>query len=133
MEGTAGARGPLTRLMPVKPTGVKVTRVLHDGDTVDLGDFAVGVFAVAGHTQGSAAYLVNNILFLGDAADIYADGTIKGSAWIFTDDQAQDRASLVRLDRHLKREGAKVKAIEFAHEGFVVNGLQPLDEFARRQ
>jgi len=132
VEGTAGAGGPLTRLMPVRPTGVKVTRALHDGDTVTLGQVAVHVFAVPGHTQGSAAYLVNGVLFLGDAADMYNDGAMKGSAWIFTDNQAQDRASLVRLDRRLVQEGADVKAIGFAHEGVVAKGLAPLDEFARR-
>jgi glyoxylase-like metal-dependent hydrolase (beta-lactamase superfamily II) len=111
---------------------VKVTRALHDGDTVTLGQLAVRVFAVPGHTQGSAAYLVNGVLFIGDAADMYNDGAMKGSAWIFTDNQAQDRASLVRLDRRLVQEGADVKAIEFAHEGVVAKGLAPLDEFARR-
>jgi glyoxylase-like metal-dependent hydrolase (beta-lactamase superfamily II) len=132
VEGIAGANGPLTRLMPVKPTGVKVARALHDGDTVRLGDFSIRVFAVPGHTQGSAAYLVNNVLFIGDAADMYADGTMKGSAWIFTDNQAQDRASLVQLDQRLKQESAKVQAIEFAHEGLAAKGLAPLDDFARR-
>jgi glyoxylase-like metal-dependent hydrolase (beta-lactamase superfamily II) len=132
VEGTVGAHGPLTRLMPVKPTGVKVARALHDGDTIMLGDFPVHVYAVPGHTQGSAAYLVDGVLFLGDAADMYSDGTMKGSAWIFTDDQAQDRASLVALDQRLMRDGANVKAIEFAHEGIVANGLAPLNAFAGR-
>lgn len=132
VEGTAGSRGPLTRLMPVKPTGVKVARVLHDGDTVNLGDTPVHVYAVPGHTQGSAAYLVNGVLFIGDAADMYSDGTMKGSAWIFTDNQAQDRASLVSLDKRLAQEHADVKAIDFAHEGMVVKGLAPLDDFAHR-
>jgi glyoxylase-like metal-dependent hydrolase (beta-lactamase superfamily II) len=130
VEGTGGSGGPLTRLMPVKPTGVKVSRALHDGDTITLGQTSVRVFAVPGHTQGSAAYLVNSVLFIGDAADMYSNGTMKGSAWIFTDNQAQDRASLVRLDQRLKQEGAEVKAIEFAHEGVVANGLTPLDDFA---
>jgi glyoxylase-like metal-dependent hydrolase (beta-lactamase superfamily II) len=132
VEGTAGANGPLTRLMPVRPTGVKVARTLHDGDTVGLGDFSVRVFAVPGHTQGSAAYLVNNVLFIGDAADMYSDGTMKGAAWIFTDNQAQDRASLVQLDQRLKRESAEVQAIEFAHEGLAAKGMAPLDDFAQR-
>jgi glyoxylase-like metal-dependent hydrolase (beta-lactamase superfamily II) len=132
VEGTAGAHGPLTHLMPVRPTGVKVAGALHDGDTVHLGDFPVRVFAVPGHTQGSAAYLVNNVLFIGDAADMNRDGTMKASAWIFTDNQAQDRASLVRLDQRLNEERAVVKTIEFAHEGAAANGLAPLDDFARR-
>jgi hypothetical protein len=57
---------------------------------------------------------------------------MKVAAWIFTDNQAQDRASLVQLDQRLNREGAAVQAIEFAHEGLAAKGLAPLDDFARR-
>ena len=46
VEGTAGSSGPLTRLMPVKPTGLKVARVLHDGETLNLGDVPVRVLCV---------------------------------------------------------------------------------------
>ena len=132
VEGKARAGAPFTRLMPVKPTGVKVTRTLFDGDTVMLGQVAVRVYAVPGHTQGSAAYLVDGVLFVGDAADMYTSGEMEISAWIFTDDQAQDRVSLLRLDRRLSEEGAQVKALEFAHEGVVAKGLAPLDDFVRR-
>jgi glyoxylase-like metal-dependent hydrolase (beta-lactamase superfamily II) len=129
VEGTAKPGGPLTRLMPLQATGVKVSRALQDGDTITLGDVTIRAYAVPGHTQGSAAYLVNGVLFIGDAADMKADGTIQGSAWIFTDDQAQDRASLVNLDKRLKQENADVKAVEFAHEGLAMNGMAALDAF----
>jgi hydroxyacylglutathione hydrolase len=132
VEGNARAGGPFALLTPVKPTGVKVTRRLSDGETVMLGQVAVRVYAVPGHTQGSAAYLVNGVLFLGDAADMHTDGEMEISAWIFTDDQAQDRVSLLRLDRRLAEEGTDVKAIDFAHEGLVAKGLAPLDDFRRR-
>jgi glyoxylase-like metal-dependent hydrolase (beta-lactamase superfamily II) len=132
VEGMARAGAPFTLLMSVKPTGVKVTRTLFDGDTVMLGKVAVRVYAVPGHTQGSAAYLVDDVLFLGDAADMHSNGEMDISAWIFTDDQAQDRVSLLRLGRRLSEEGTNVKAIEFAHEGLVAKGLAPLDDFVRR-
>ena len=109
---------------------MKVAGRLEDGDTIKLGDVDVRVFAMPGHTQGSAAYLLNSVLFIGDAADMHSDGTIVGSAWIFTDDQAQDRACLVRLDRRLTQEGTDVRAVEFAHEGVAVNGLAAIHSFA---
>src|SRR5258706_1698143 len=115
VEGREGAHGPLTRLFPVSPTGLKVTRPLHDGETVTLEQTAVRVFAVPGHTAGSAAYLVNGALFLGDAADTNTAGEISGSPWIFSDSQAQDRASLVRLADRLAAEHAHVKAVVFSH------------------
>ena len=74
---------------------------LKDGDTLMLGPHTVHVYAVPGHTQGSAAYLVDDVLFMGDAADTKSDGTVIGSPWIFSDSQPQDRASLVALDARL--------------------------------
>lgn len=130
VEGRAGAKGPLTRLAPVSPTGIKVTKTVSDGDTFMLGTHVVRVFAVPGHTQGSAAYLVDDVLFMGDAADIKSDGTIIGSPWVFSDSQSQDRASLVALADRLKRENAPVKVIVFAHSGALANGLAPLNAYA---
>jgi glyoxylase-like metal-dependent hydrolase (beta-lactamase superfamily II) len=132
VEGRAGAHGPLTRLMPVNPTGVKVTRALQDGETVMLDQVTVHLFAVPGHTAGSAAYLVNGVLFLGDAADATNNATIKPATWIFSDSQAQDRASLVHLDQRLMQDGSDVKAIAFAHSGVLVRGLAPLTAFAQQ-
>ena len=132
VEGRASAHGPLTRIMPVRPTGVKVTRPLQDGETVMLDQVPVRVFAVPGHTAGSAAYLVNGVLFLGDAADATSDGRIRPAPWVFSDSQAQDRASLVHLDQRLIQEGSDVRAIAFAHSGVLVKGLAPLSAFARQ-
>lgn len=132
VEGRAGAHGPLTRFMSVSPTGVKVSRTLQDGETVMLDQVPVRVFAVPGHTAGSAAYLVNGVLFLGDAADATSAGMIKPAAWIFSDSQVQDRASLVHLDQRLIQDGSDVKAIAFAHSGVLVKGLAPLTAFAQQ-
>lgn len=131
-EGRAGARGPLTRFFPANPTGVKVTLPLQDGDTAMLGETPVRVFAVPGHTGGSAAYLVNGVLFLGDSADATTEGELRGAVWAFSDDAAQNRASLVRLHQRLVEEGAAVQAIAFAHSGVLVQGLAPIAAFARR-
>jgi glyoxylase-like metal-dependent hydrolase (beta-lactamase superfamily II) len=130
VEGRAGAKGPLTRLFPVSPTGITVSKTVADGDTLMLGPHRVRVFAVPGHTQGSAAYLVDDVLFVGDAADTKSDGTVIGAPWVFSDSQPQDRASLVALDERLSRENVPVKAIAFAHSGLLVNGRAPLDAFA---
>ena len=130
VEGRAGAKGPLTRLFPVSPTGITVTKTVADGDTLMLGPHRVRVFAVPGHTQGSAAYLVDDVLFMGDAADTTSDGTIIGSPWVFSDSQPQDRASLVALDERLTRENVPVKVIAFSHSGVLANGRAPLDAYA---
>jgi len=132
VEGRASARGPLTRLFPARSTGIQVDRGLRDGETVLLGEIPVQVYAVPGHTGGSAAYLVNRVLFLGDSADATSEGQLRGAPWAFSDDAAQNRASLVRLHQQLTEEGAEVQAIAFAHSGVLVRGLAPLAAFAER-
>jgi glyoxylase-like metal-dependent hydrolase (beta-lactamase superfamily II) len=105
---------------------------LQDGETILLGQTPVRVFAVPGHTGGSAAYLVNGVLFLGDSADATSEGQLRGAPWAFSDDAAQNRASLVRLHQQLTEEGAEVQAIAFAHSGVLVRGLAPLAAFAQQ-
>ena len=130
VEGRAGSRGPVTRFFPVNRTGVTVTRALRDGETFKVGDTSVRVFATPGHTAGSAAYLINGVLFVGDSADVSRDGEIRGAPWIFSDSQEQNRASLRRLADRLAQERIDVRAIVPAHSG-VVEGLAPLTAFAR--
>jgi len=130
-EGREAGKGPMNRIMPASPNGTKITRGLHDGETVTLGTTEIHVYAVPGHTAGSAAYLVDNVLFLGDAADAGSDGKITGSAWIFSDSTAQDRQSLINLEQRLKQDHAEVKVISFAHSGALAEGLAPLSRFVK--
>jgi len=132
VEGREGTHGPLTRLMGAGPTGPSVARPLHDGETFTIGTATVRVFATPGHTAGSAAYLVNDVLFVGDSADVTSDGAIQGAPWIFSDSQAQNRASLVRLARRLEADKSAVAVIVPAHSG-PVDGLAPLVAFAQAQ
>ena len=125
VEGRAPTGGPLLRMFPVRPTGVKVHRVLHDGEVVVLGTTRVQVFAVPGHTPGSAAYMANGVLILGDSADAAADGHVRSAPWMFSTDQAQNRASLTRLAERLATQG-DVEAIVFAHSGVLNQGIGPL-------
>ncbi len=129
VEGREGTHGPVTRLFPVSPTGVTVARPLHDGETVTIGNTTVRVFAVPGHTAGSAAYLVAGVLFVGDSANVTSDGEIEGAPWIFSDSQDENVASLRRLAERLSSEQVDVAAIVPAHSG-AVDGLAPLTAFA---
>ena len=130
VEGRAGARGPVTRLFPVRSTGITVTRHLNDGDVVTIGDVPVRVYAVPGHTAGSAAYVADGVLFLGDSADGGSDGALKGAPWIFSDSQPDNRASLARLEQRLVSDGVKVTAMVPSHSG-AADGLGALTAFAQ--
>ena len=113
-------------------TGVTVTRVLHDGDVVTLGGVPMRVYAVPGHTAGSAAYYVDGALLVGDSADVTSDGSLQGAPWLFSDSQPENRASLVRLEQRLVADGLSVSAIVPAHSG-TADGLAPLTNFARAE
>jgi glyoxylase-like metal-dependent hydrolase (beta-lactamase superfamily II) len=132
IEGRESGGGPLNRLMGASPSGIKVTRQLQDGETATVGDKTFRVYAVPGHTPGSAAYLVERVLFMGDAADASSDGRVMRSAWVFSKSQAEDQASLIGLSRRLAQENADVTAIVFAHSGTLNKGLAPLAEFATK-
>jgi hydroxyacylglutathione hydrolase len=128
-EGMEKARGPINRLLPIMDRQVRVTRALKDGETVPVGNLSVRVFSIPGHTRGSAAYLVNGVLFLGDSADATKDGQLVGAKWPVTDDTAQNRASLRELAGRLKPE--EVKQLVFSHTG-VLAGFAPLQAFATK-
>jgi glyoxylase-like metal-dependent hydrolase (beta-lactamase superfamily II) len=113
------------------PTGIKITSPLHDGQTVTIGNTPIRVFAIPGHSQGHAAYLVNGVLFLGDAAYAGRDGALKNAVWIFSDSQDQNRSSLIMLYDRLVQESIEVTAIACAHSAVLTNGITALAAFAR--
>lgn len=117
--GEERAKGPLpSKLDLPKEKAAKVTKVLADGQTVDVGSLQVKAYALPGHTAGSAAYLSKGVLYLGDSAAGRSNGKgIKPAPWIFSDDTAQNGAELKKLHARLKGENAEVKTLAFAHAG----------------
>ena len=124
--GTDSGKGTLTsgRKNPPEKT-CKVTHPLTDGESVTVGTLTVRAFATPGHTGGSASYLANEVLYLGDNAGAADDGTLKPAVSMFSDDPAENRRSLVALGQKLKSEGASVKLLAPAHTG-QLDGLAPL-------
>ncbi|MDP2313690.1 MAG: MBL fold metallo-hydrolase [Pseudomonadota bacterium] len=118
VEGRAVARGPVPRRRsPATDLGVKVTDVLRDGDTVRLGALVVQAFQVEGHTAGSAAFLADGALYVGDSLFVEDDGGVRGAAFIFSDDMDESRASMRGLATRLVSSGAPVTTIAPAHSG----------------
>jgi glyoxylase-like metal-dependent hydrolase (beta-lactamase superfamily II) len=126
------ARG-IFKIAGTHPTGMTVGRALHDGETVTVGDTAVRVFAVPGHTKGSAAFLARGILFMGDSAEATKEGHLAPGKRLFTESPELNRASLRQLAVRLQPMSAEIKAIAPAHSGVLTKGLAPLTEFAATQ
>jgi glyoxylase-like metal-dependent hydrolase (beta-lactamase superfamily II) len=132
-EGREASKSPVGKMAGAKPTGVTISRALVDGEVLPLGKLKVTVFAIPGHTAGSAAYLVNGVLFLGDSAGSSKDGHVLAAPWQFSDDPAENEASLVALADRLRPSAAQqvsVTALVPAHSG-VLKGLDPLLAFHR--
>jgi glyoxylase-like metal-dependent hydrolase (beta-lactamase superfamily II) len=130
-EGRA-ARGIFKWFGSPKPNGIRVSRALHDGESVTLGNLAVRVFAVPGHTRGSAAFLARSVLFMGDSAEATKEATLAPGKRLFTDNPGENRASLRQLATRLQSSAAEVKEIACAHSGVLMKGLAPLTEFAAK-
>ena len=64
----------------IRRTGSRTVQGLADGDVVKASGTEVEVFALPGHTPGSAAYLVYGVLFLGDSAAAAYDGVGPGKS-----------------------------------------------------
>ncbi len=122
LEGRTAGRSPITRLVRASPSGVHVAHPLADGETITTGNAEVRVYAVPGHTAGSAAYLVDGVLFVGDSASVTSDGHVIGAPWVFSDDQAQNLVSMRTLGARLASEGQTVTALVASHTGVLDEG-----------
>ena len=91
-----------------------------DGDAITVGDLEVSVYAIPGHTPGSAAYLVDGVLFVGDVGDsagVTDDHRLVGAPWIFSDDTALNLVSLHTLGNRLSMVAPEPTVLVPAHSG----------------
>jgi glyoxylase-like metal-dependent hydrolase (beta-lactamase superfamily II) len=131
VEGRSSGGAPILRFKSPRPTGIRLSRTLQDGEVMPLGPYQVRVFAVPGHTPGSAAFAIGENLFLGDSANQGKDGHLTGAPWIFNRSSAQNRKSLVELARRLAGD-TSIKTLVFSHSAPLERGVAPLLEFASR-
>ncbi len=112
----------------IRRTNPRTVQGLADGDVVKASGTKFEVFAIPGHTSGSAAYLVYGVLFLGDSAAAAYDGSFQAN-WLFSEDSESNQDSLAALARRLPDRATKVQQIAFGHQG-PVDGLGPLLKWA---
>lgn len=95
---------------------------LHDGQSIAAGTTIVKAYSAPGHTPDSAAYLIRDVLFLGDAATLNEQtGELNASPLIFNgaeqypDSNRLNVGALKRLYRRLVSEGQRVRVVAMAH------------------
>lgn len=104
------------------------TTALRDGEEIDLFGTRVEVFAIPGHTSGSAAYLIHGVLFLGDSAQATRAGSL-GPNTVISEDRTATAESLRGLAERLQPRRSEITHIAFAHSG-PLEGLGPLLDWA---
>jgi glyoxylase-like metal-dependent hydrolase (beta-lactamase superfamily II) len=101
---------------------------VHEANPHWWSNLQVTAYAVPGHTEGSAAYLTNGVLFVGDSLQVKSNQHITGPSVIFSMDRTQGEGSLRYLGQELEPHAAEVRFIATGHTGTVA-GLEPLLSF----
>jgi glyoxylase-like metal-dependent hydrolase (beta-lactamase superfamily II) len=104
------------------PHPFEIGHPLDDGEKVTVGNLEVTAFDVPGHTAGSGAYLINGVLYLGDAANIGSSKKVLGPTKPFSTDYAQGIASLKHLAEELQPRAGEVKLLATGHSGGLAGG-----------
>ena len=95
---------------------------LTDGQVLTFGSTEVRVYAVPGHTAGSAVFLAGTTLLLGDNALITARGALGPVPRDRSADPDQNIRSMVAVAERLEAEGRTVEWLAPAHSGGVAAG-----------
>lgn len=108
----------------VERRGIKVSRGLRDGERVEVSGTPVDVFALPGHTPGSAAVLANGVLFLGDSAAAAYNASFQANTMMGTDLDQTPRSLRALADR-LRPRRREIRHLAFGHQGSLA-GLEPM-------
>jgi glyoxylase-like metal-dependent hydrolase (beta-lactamase superfamily II) len=120
VEGLEPGKGMIPKMAGIqKHLIITNEKLVKEGDVIEAGELKVRVFIVPGHTAGSAAFLANGSLFVGDSLSIETDGDkIRAAPSVFSDDSEQNVREIKRLAKAISAE--EVKAIVPAHSGEVL-------------
>ena len=83
------------------------------GEAGEIGSLSIVTFAVPGHTPGSGAYLINGVLYVGDAVAFSSGGATMSAPWIFDNNTNESAASVKALAKRLG--AARVDMVATGH------------------
>jgi glyoxylase-like metal-dependent hydrolase (beta-lactamase superfamily II) len=113
-------------LAPRLPRPGEVTaRELGRDTAIVLGADTVLAYVTPGHTEGSVAYLLRGVLFVGDGASHAWGGGLRAARRGYSDDVALAAASLARLRRATAGHAPRLACT--AHARCAPAGRWPLD------
>ena len=112
----------------VSEEGGRVDVALQDGDEIELGSHVVRVFAVTGHTAGSAVYEVDGVLVMGDTVIAQKDGSLAPPPERYSDRPAENNESVRELVDRLDAAEIDIQWVAPSHSG-PVRGSKALRRF----
>lgn len=118
IEGRRDHHSPLSFFRPNTDVGARVSHPLKDDSIVAVDGIDFHIYAVPGHTAGSAVYRARTTAFFGDTASSKTDGRITGPVWFLSDDVDEGLASLHALATRLAAEPG-LATFAFGHSGAV--------------
>lgn len=120
LEGTAACEGffPSLAGKRKKPAVAAMTQLqnIEDGQEIVVGSKKITAFSVPGHTRGSFVYLIDDLLFVGDAMTFGKNKAIKPPAPMSHDSEL-GVASLRKLVERFDAQGIVPKLIAPTHSG----------------
>jgi len=99
-----------------RPDHERIKRV-DDGTAVTIGERTVRAYHMPGHTSGSMAYVVDGVLFVGDALYFNKDGQAGLSPGPLNWDSREAASSLGSLIERLDNDGIEITAVVPSHSG----------------
>ena len=109
-------------MAPRPPVPATLTELKGDG-ALELDGVKVQIISIPGHTQGSLAFLVGDVLFTGDSVMARPDGTLALGPTLFSEDAEQNLRSLDRL------KALPFNRIADGHAGLTVDAKTRLETF----
>ena len=106
-----------TSVHNIRLNAFSVDRMLHDGDTVVLGESTLTFIHTPGHTAGSGCYLVDDLMFSGDTIFCESIGR--------TDFETSDHGDMMR-------SVARIKALDVDYNIFPGHGMFTTLEHERK-
>jgi glyoxylase-like metal-dependent hydrolase (beta-lactamase superfamily II) len=131
-SGKQAYNSPLSNFFgKTNPHPFLVTDPLTDQQSVTVGGLQVTAYEVSGHTPGSAVYLADGVLFLGDAASIGRNQKIRGPVYLFSTNAAQGIANLGELMKKLAPRLNEIEFVTSSHSGTLPGpaGIAALQDF----
>ena len=116
-EGRRKQGGLLGPLAGLQRRTIHITHALAAGEEVVVGDLRIRALPMPGHTLGSAAYVCNGVVFMGDSADARIDGRIQEPPALLSEDSGAARTSLATLADRIRELDSPIEWLAFAHSG----------------